>query len=104
MGLYRLERAIREMCEDDTGLEIRLDDLAEMAVGLRDQIVADGRIDGSDLPALMRLLGMIPRLREGCAESLRYNRAVNTLFGRLASERRIGERWAAPEGERERAA
>ena len=104
MALYRTERAIRETCEDDTALEARLDDLAATAVRLRDEIVADGRIDGRDLPALVRLLGMIPRLRQGCARSLAYNRQVNGLFGRLASERRIGDRWAAPEGERERAA
>jgi len=104
MPLYLLERAIRETCEDDTGLEIRLDGLAETALRLREQIVADGRIDGQDLPALVTLLGLVPDLREGCRRSLAFNRQVNALFGRLASERRTAERWAAPEGERERAA
>ena len=95
--LYRTETRIRETCEDDTAVEIRLCELADAAAQLHAQIVADGRVDNRDLPALLSLLELIPPLRADCLESLRYNRTVNGLFGQLSGERRVAQRWAKPE-------
>ena len=95
--LYRTETRIRETCEDDTALELRLCELADAASQLRAQILADGRVDNRDLPALLSLLELVPQLRADCLESLRYNRQVNGLFGQLSSERRAAARWAKPE-------
>lgn len=97
MPLYRLERTIRETCEDDTCLELRLDAMAETALRLHGQIVADGRLDARDVPALLSLLELVPALRAECAESLRYNRRVNGLFGQLVSDRRTAARWGKSE-------
>ena len=104
--LYRTETRIRETCEDDTAVEIRLCELANAAAQLHAQILADGRVDNRDLPALLSLLELIPQLRADCLESLRYNRQVNGLFGQLASDRRVAARWAKPDagGALERAA
>jgi len=97
MPLYRLERTIREACENDTSVELRLDTAAERALRLHRQIVADGRLDARDVPALLSLLELVPTLRANCAKSLRYNRRVNELFGQLASDRRTAARWAKSE-------
>ena len=96
MPLFRIERQIRETCEDDTALELRLCEAADAALQLHAQILADGRVDNRDLPALLSLLELIPPLRADCLESLRYNRTVNGLFGQLSSERRAAARWAKP--------
>jgi hypothetical protein len=85
--LTRRETRIREMHEDDTAIERRLDDATQRALDARDKIVADGRITKSDVPQILELLHLVPVIRADAGESLRYNRQINGEYHRLASER-----------------
>jgi uncharacterized protein YutE (UPF0331/DUF86 family) len=85
--LTRRETRIREMHEDDTAIERRLDTKAQAAADAVARITADGRITKSDLPDILTVLHLVPVIRADAGESLRYNRQINGEYNRLASER-----------------
>lgn len=100
-------RLLRETHEDDTCVEVRLDEAVQRAKTLRDHIVADGRLDAADLPALLEILGLLPAIAADCAKSLRYNREINGLYGdysRARQRARMRGRSAGEDCELEAAA
>lgn len=86
--LTHKETRIRELHEDDTAVERRLDDATARALETHERIVADGRLDQRDVPDLLDLLRLVPAIRADAAASLRYNRTINRHYCELASERR----------------
>lgn len=86
MRLTRLETAIREAHEEDTAVERRLNLAARQALALRDKIVADGRINQDDVPAIIDLLRLLPAMAGQIEESLRENLRINMMYCELASQ------------------
>jgi hypothetical protein len=82
--LGKAVETIRELHESDTGGEIRLDARAQAAADAVARITADGRITKSDLPDILTVLDLVPQIRADAAESLRYNREINGLYGALS--------------------
>jgi hypothetical protein len=89
--LTRIETEIRELHEDDTAVECRLDELAQRTLQLRQRIVADGRLDRRDTADLLEILDLVPAVRADAAKSLRFNWQINGRYCELAKERR---HWA----------
>lgn len=85
--LIRRESIIRELHEDDTVLEGRLVDKTAQAQAAYERIVADGRVDASDGPDILRVLKLVPEIHAEAAESLECNRRINGLYCDLASKR-----------------
>lgn len=85
--LIRRESIIRELHEDDTVLESRLVDKTAQAQAAYERIVADGRVDASDGPDILRVLKLVPEIHAEAAESLECNRRINGLYCDLASKR-----------------
>ena len=89
--LTRLETEIRELHEDDSAVENRLVDATAEAQAACERIIADGRIDASDAPDILRVLQLVPRIHADAQVSRRFNLRINGRYHRLASQR---SQWA----------